>query len=145
MTLSMRAYSESKQSKAGTRSSAFPSPLLQSQQARQNDADPPVPFITGVQGSSLLNSHLLAIASLQFVPVHPMSFLETQGWAPLKPGLILKEHAYNLTLHHMHHIMPQQACIVMYRLSSWLRLRKKAQQAHRHVTSWSLSMMAMDC
>ncbi|KAK9863912.1 hypothetical protein WJX84_000340 [Apatococcus fuscideae] len=47
MTLSMRAYSASKQSKGGTRSSAFPSPSLQSQPARQQDADPPIPFITG--------------------------------------------------------------------------------------------------
>ena len=49
MTISMRAYSASKQSKAGTRSSAFPAPLLQSQQARQQDADHPIPYITGLK------------------------------------------------------------------------------------------------
>ena len=47
MTITMRTYSASKQSKSGTRSSAFPAPSLQNQAARQQDADPPIPFTTG--------------------------------------------------------------------------------------------------
>ncbi|KAK9831624.1 hypothetical protein WJX74_003145 [Apatococcus lobatus] len=70
MTVVMRAYSASKQSKSGTRSSAFPSPSLQNQAARQQDADPPIPFTTGtkLEAAMLANAEGLCQAIAATLP-----------------------------------------------------------------------------